>query len=101
MNYIHEEYWMIESFRHKRLKNLYERGERRGLPAENIERLERVIAALDEARTLDDLTNPSFRLHPLTGDLAGQWSIRVNRNWRIVFRFEDGRATEVDLLDYH
>lgn len=92
---------MIENFRHKRLKNLYERGERRGLPTESIERLERIIAALDEARTLDDLTNPSFRLHTLTGGLAGHWSIRVNRNWRIVFRFEDGRATEVDLLDYH
>ena len=42
---------------------------------------------------------PGFRLHPLKGDRAGQWSVRVSGNWRVVFRFEDGEA--VDLIDYH
>ncbi len=42
---------------------------------------------------------PGFRLHPLKGDRAGQWSVRVSRNWRVVFRFEDGEAEGVDLID--
>jgi len=44
---------------------------------------------------------PGFRLHPLRGGLAGYWSITVGANWRIIFRFEQGDATDVDLLDYH
>ena len=44
---------------------------------------------------------PGFRLHPLKGDRAGQWSVRVSRDWRVVFRFEDGEAVDVDLIDYH
>ncbi len=42
-----------------------------------------------------------FRLHPLKGDRAGQWGVRVSGNWRVVFRFEDGEAVAVDLIDYH
>ena len=44
---------------------------------------------------------PGFRLHPLKGDRAGHWSVRVSGNWRVVFRFEDGEAVGVDLIDYH
>jgi len=44
---------------------------------------------------------PTFRLHPLTGDLKGFWSVTVRANWRLVFRFDDGNAFDVDLIDYH
>ena len=44
---------------------------------------------------------PGLRLHPLTGNRRGQWSVRVSDNWHIVFRFEDGEAVDVDLVDYH
>ena len=44
---------------------------------------------------------PGYRLHPLKGDLAGFWSVTVNGNWRVIFRFADGHATDVDLVDYH
>jgi len=44
---------------------------------------------------------PTFRLHPLTGDLKGFWSVTVRANWRIIFRFKDGNAFDVDLIDYH
>ena len=44
---------------------------------------------------------PSFRLHRLTGDLKQFWSVTVRANWRIIFRFEDGMALDVDLVDYH
>ena len=44
---------------------------------------------------------PSFRLHALTGSLRGFWAVTVRANWRIIFRFEDGKARDVDLVDYH
>jgi proteic killer suppression protein len=44
---------------------------------------------------------PTFKLHPLTGDLKGFWSVRVRANWRIVFRFQMARPFDVDLIDYH
>ena len=50
---------------------------------------------------LETWTFPATALHPLTGDRRDQWSVRVSGNWRIVFRFMDGVATDVDLIDYH
>ena len=62
----------------------------------------RVLTLLDEARNRGDpATQPGFRLHRLKGDMAGLWSICVSGNWRVVFRFEDNEAADVDLVDYH
>ena len=44
---------------------------------------------------------PGFQLHPLKGELSSFWSVTVRANWRIIFRFEDGDVTDVDLIDYH
>jgi len=92
---------VIRSFAHKGLKRLYEADDRSKLAAELVGRIAVVLAALDEAAVIDDLDRPSFRLHMLKGDLKGRWSITVRANWRIVFRFEDGDAYEVDFMDYH
>ena len=65
-------------------------------------RLRRILTALGETRRPGDLaTRPGYRLHPLKGDMAGLWSVRVSGNWRVVFRFEDSEAVDVDLVDYH
>ena len=56
---------------------------------------------LDDAWAPEDLEQPGLRLHQLTGNRRGVWSIRVSGNWRITFRFEDGEAVDVDLEDYH
>lgn len=56
---------------------------------------------LDEARTIDDMRLTSFRLHPLKGDMKGLWAVTVGANWRIVFRFANGEADDVELVDYH
>ena len=56
---------------------------------------------LDAATTPDDLHIPGYRQYPLTGERIGSWSIRVSGNWRLVFRFRDGGAVDVDLVDYH
>lgn len=92
---------MIRRFRHRGLQRLYERGERRHLPPDQVDKIERILARLDEAAEVRNMDLPGFRLHRLRGDLAGFWTVTVRANWRIIFRFEDGHAYDVDLVDYH
>lgn len=92
---------MIVTFRHKGLKRLYEDEDRRLLPPEMMERIRKILTALDAARSLEGLNRPSFRLHPLKGRLKGFWAVVVRANWRIIFRFADGKVFDVDLVDYH
>ena len=62
----------------------------------------RKLAMLDAATRIEDLrAPPGNRLEALRGDRAGQWSIRVNDQWRLCFRWRDGNASEVELTDYH
>ncbi len=92
---------MIVGFRHKGLRLLFERGDRRKVQPEHADKVERVLARLEEASEVGDMGLPGFRLHPLKGELAGYWSVTISGNWRIVFRFEDGHARDVNLIDYH
>jgi toxin HigB-1 len=92
---------MIVTFRHKGLKRLYEDDDRRLLPPEMLERIREILTALDAARSLEGLNRPSFRLHPLKGQLKGFWAVVVRANWRIIFRFADDKVFDVDLVDYH
>jgi proteic killer suppression protein len=68
---------------------------------DHVDKIQRILARLDEAAQVRNMDLPGFRLHPLKGDLAGYWSVAVSGNWRIVFRFEVGHASDVDLIDYH
>jgi proteic killer suppression protein len=92
---------MIRTIRHKALKRLFENGDRRGIGPDNVDKVERILARLNVARTVEDVDAPGFRLHPLKGNLKGYWAVTVRANWRIIFRFEDGHALGVDLVDYH
>ncbi len=92
---------MIRSFRHRGLRRLYERGDRRRLRADQANRIEDILARLDTANSPTMLDLPGYVLHPLKGQMSGFWSIRVSGNWRIVFRIADGDAFDVDLVDYH
>jgi toxin HigB-1 len=92
---------VIEGFKHKGLKRLFEEDDRRKLAADMIEKIRLVLSALEAAGSIDDLNQPSFRLHRLKGDLEGYWAVTVRANWRIVFRFEGDKASNVDLVDYH
>lgn len=88
--------------RHKGLRALAEHDREALVPSELVDRLRRILTVLDGAQRPGDVaTRPGYRLHPLRGDRAGQWSIRVSGNWRVVFRFEDNEAVDVDLEDYH
>ena len=92
---------MIRSFRHRGLKRLYEKGDASKVLADHAERIATLLADLDDADTPQDMDLPGYRLHGLKGELKGHWSVRVSANWRVTYRFEDGDAYEVDLVDYH
>jgi proteic killer suppression protein len=92
---------VIESFNHKGLKRLYENDDRKLIRPDLVERVAVVLAYLDTAKTIEDLNLPTLRLHPLKGGLQGFWSVTVRANWRIIFRFENGVARDVELIDYH
>jgi toxin HigB-1 len=92
---------VIDSFKHKGLKRLFEEDDRSRLSADLVAKIRLILSALEEAGSIDDLDQPSFRLHRLKGDLEGYWAVTVRANWRIVFRFEGVKASSVDLVDYH
>jgi proteic killer suppression protein len=92
----------IRSFRHKALRELFEHDRARGLPADQVNRLRRILTALDAATAVEEMSAiRGWRLHPLAGDLKGFWSISVTGNWRLIFRFKAGDALDLDLVDYH
>ena len=92
---------MIRSFRHKGLKRLYEEDDSRGISADHAVKLCDILARLDAAVTVADLDVPGFRLHPLKGQEKGFWAVTVRANWRVIFRFSERAAMDVDYVDYH
>jgi proteic killer suppression protein len=93
---------VIKSFRDKRTEALYRSSKAKGFPPDIIERTRRKLAAVNAANALDDLrVPPSNRLEQLRGDRAGQYSIRINDQWRICFRWDNGDAVDVEFCDYH
>lgn len=92
---------MIVGFRHKGLETLYRTGSTRGIQTAHAAKLMRILAALDAAASPAELNQPAYRLHPLKGRLKSFWSIWVNGNWRVTFRFVGGDIELVDYVDYH
>jgi toxin HigB-1 len=92
---------MIQRFRHKGLERLFASGETRGVNPQFASKLRRMLVLLDKGKDPTALNMPGYRLHQLKGERKGQWGATVSGNWRLVFEFEDGHATNVDLVDYH
>ena len=92
---------MIRTIRHKGLRRLFEQDDPRGVNQEHVGKLQNILATLHAAPTIAHMDLPGFRLHALKGDLKGFWAVTVRANWRVMFRFEDGSAEEVDYVDYH
>jgi proteic killer suppression protein len=92
---------VIESFKHKGLRSLYEDDDGRKVRADQVSRLRLILSALDQAADARDMNQPTFRLHELKGNRKGVWAVSVRANWRVTFRFENGAAYDVDLEDYH
>ena len=92
---------MIQTFKDKAIEKLLKEGISKGIP-KNLEKKIRIrLEVIDSALVIDDLRLPGYNLHELKGDRKGTWSIKVSRNWRITFRFEDGEVYDVALEDYH
>jgi proteic killer suppression protein len=92
----------IVSFRSRALRRLFENDDTRGISGRHIYRVRDILLALDQAIRIDDMSAyPGWRLHPLKGELRGYWSVSVSGNWRVIFRFDNGMAYDVDLVDYH
>ena len=92
---------MIQSFRHKGLQRLFERADLSKVSAQDVQKLEHILAVLNRATKPVDMDLPGFRLHPLKGRMKGFWSVTLRANWRVIFRIKDGDTYDVDLIDYH
>jgi proteic killer suppression protein len=92
---------MIKGFRHKGLKKLYMTGSRQGVQPEHTSRLRLILARLDASQSPQDMSLPGLDLHPLKGEFKGFWAVSVSGNWRVIFRFEDNNAVDVNYIDYH
>jgi proteic killer suppression protein len=93
---------VIESFGDTETERIYEGQRSRKLPGDIQHRARRKLRMINQARSLQDLSvPPGNRLEALQGDLEGFWSIRINQQWRIIFRWDDGRKSDVSITDYH
>jgi proteic killer suppression protein len=92
---------MIKGFRHKGLKKLYMTGSRQGVQPEHTSRLRLILARLDASQSPQDMSLPGLDLHPLKGEFREFWAVSVSGNWRVIFRFEDNNAVDVNYIDYH
>jgi toxin HigB-1 len=94
----------LTRFRHKGLKQLYEDGTARGVQHTMADKLQKLLFALETADSLDQLSLfPGWKLHPLTGNRKGFWSLTVTGNWRLIFHYDQAAntASDIDLIDYH
>ncbi|WP_375668725.1 type II toxin-antitoxin system RelE/ParE family toxin [Bartonella sp. AP36NXGY] len=91
----------IVSFKHKGLKLFFERGVCKGIQPAHAKKLANILVILDTISAPEQVTLKSYRLHALTGDLKGYWSMRVNGNWRVTFRFIGTDVELVNYQDYH
>ena len=92
---------MIVSFRHKGLKLFYEKGDASKLQPQHVSKIRLILTRLDAASTPEELNVPGYSLHQLKGDLKAFWSIKVDKNYRIIFRVENENTHDIDYIDYH
>jgi proteic killer suppression protein len=94
----------IRNFIHKGLKRLYVEGNSKGVSADTVDKLRKILAFLDDMQDAEELHSlPSWKAHILTGDRKGTWSLNVTRNRRLTFRIESAKdeVCDVNLEDYH
>ncbi|TAK73971.1 MAG: Killer protein [Gammaproteobacteria bacterium] len=92
---------MIKSWKHRGLKLFYLTGDKSGIRPEHSKRLKLILQLLDVAEEPQQMNLPSMNFHPLKWNLEGYYSVKVNGNWRIIFKFEKQDAILVDYIDYH
>jgi toxin HigB-1 len=91
----------IRTFKNKGLKKFFDNGNKSGIPPALANKIELLLNRLDAAAEPKDMNFPGSDFHPLKGNLKGFYSVHVNGNWVIIFRFENDEAMDVNLVDYH
>lgn len=91
----------IKKFSHKGLKRFFNHDDKSGIQAAHAKRIDLILDLLNGAVVARDMDFPGSDFHRLKGDLKEYYSVHVNGNWVIIFKFEDGDAFDVDLVDYH
>jgi proteic killer suppression protein len=94
---------MIQNFKHKGLKLLWEQNNGTKLPAELIDRIERMLVVIDSVQQVPDDFGAyqNWNIHKLSGDSKDYRSVKVNKNYRIIFRFDGQNTYDLDYKDYH
>jgi proteic killer suppression protein len=92
---------MLKNFKNKSLENLFYKGTTKGLQSKHISKINMILEILDSAQNPSDMNFPGSRFHPLKGNLTGHFSVDVSGNWRIIFKFENGDAYNVDYRNAH
>jgi toxin HigB-1 len=92
---------VIDKIKHKGLRRLHEKSDRSGIRPDLVDKVQKILSALEAASGPEEMALPMFRFHPLTGDRRGSYAVTVKANWRITFRFHEGAAYDVNLEDYH
>jgi len=92
---------MIQKFRHKGLKQLFEKGENSGVNFQHVKRLKLILALLETGETVEDMNLPGLNLNELKGNRKGTWALKISGNWRVTFRLKNGDAFDVNYEDYH
>jgi proteic killer suppression protein len=91
----------IKTFKHKGLEKFFNSGNKRGIQAAHTKKMKLILDLLNSAIEATDMKFPGSNFHPLKGDRKSFYSVHVNGNWTIIFRFENGEALDVNLIDYH
>ncbi len=92
---------MIKSFRHAGLEKFFKTGSKAGIQPAHANKLESQLVFLNSATEPSTMNVAGWHFHPLKGELAGHWAVKVNGNWRMIFTFDGQNAILVDYLDYH
>ena len=87
---------MIQKFKHKGLKRLFESGTSSGVNPQHVNRIRMILALLETAEIIEDMDLPGLELHPLRGNREGTWAVKVSGNWRITFKIQNGDALDVN-----
>lgn len=92
---------MIKSFSHKGLEAYFYQGNKKGIQAKHAQKIELILDRLDASSEAKDMHYPGSGFHALKGNYKDYYAIKVSGNWRIIFKFQQGHAYEIDYLDYH
>ena len=92
---------MIQKFKHKGLKQLFEKGNSSGVNTHHLKRLKLILALLETAETVEDMDLPGLSLHELKGNRKGIWALKVSGNWRVTFKLDKGDVLDLNYEDYH